>query len=76
MKAHPMPEPERPRLAPAQRRRIARATMLWGGVALTGTTLVGGLAIWHLVRRGRILRESLGDPRPIKPLESPPAKPS
>ena len=69
------PEPAR-RLEPAERRRIARATMLWGGLALSGTTLVGGLAIWHLVRRGRVLRESLAPPRPIAPLDARPVEPS
>lgn len=59
-----------------ERRRIARAATLWGGVTLGGTSLVAALAIWHLVRRGRLIREAAEPPKAIAPLEAPPAGPS
>ncbi len=48
------------------RRGIARATLLWGGVSLSGVGILAGFTIWHLVRRGRVLRGSLGNPRVVK----------
>jgi hypothetical protein len=49
--------------------RVGRAI-----AALLGTTLVtlaalGGLLIWHIMRRGRLIRESLNSPRVVRPLE-------
>ena len=55
------------------RRRVIRATLLWSGVSLSGVGLLAGFTIWHLVRRGRVLRESLGNPRRV---ELPDAAPS
>ena len=51
--------------------RVGRAI-----AALLGTTLVtlaalGGLLIWHIMRRGRLIRESLNSPRVVRPLEPP-----
>ncbi len=57
------------RVAQDDRKRVAQAALLWGGVALSGTTLVAALTVWHLVRRGRVLRASLAPPRPIAPLD-------
>ncbi len=41
----------------AGRRRTARAIGMFAGVSLSGVTLLGGLAIWHLSRRARLIRE-------------------
>lgn len=62
------------RLAPAERRKIAKAATLWGGLVLTGTSLIAGLTIWHLIRRGRLLRDALDPPKPNTPLEVPPGQ--
>ena len=73
-----MKAPERRANTPAGRRRIAGAATLWGILALSGTTILSALAIWHLVRRGRLLRESLGPPKPASALkmELPPSDPA
>ena len=55
------------------RRKIARAATLWGGVTLSGTALVSALAIWHLIRRGRLIRAGAEPPRRIEPMGVPPA---
>ena len=36
------------------------------GTALVSLALIGGLVVWHLVRRGRLLRERLSPPRIIR----------
>ncbi len=57
------------------RRGVARATMLWGMISLSGIVLLAGFTIWHLVRRGRVLRDSLGNPRRAElPDVSPPSR--
>jgi hypothetical protein len=56
---------ERPELKPEERVRIGRAVvglLEWGLVA---TALLGLLALWHLVRRGRVLRANLTQPRSV-----------
>jgi hypothetical protein len=58
-------------LKAARRRKIAYATKLWGLLALSGVGLLSAMAIWHLVRRGRLVRANLGPPRPVRPLEAP-----
>ncbi len=73
---------ERPDLAPRDRSRIGRAVAALLGAGLVATAALGVLAIWHLVRRGRLIRERLGsprdvrlpevDPRPIGPQKPPP----
>ena len=35
------------------------------GTALIAFAAVGGLLIWHIMRRGRLIRERLSDPRVI-----------
>ena len=68
-----MTKSEKPaRTALGDRKRIAQAAMLWGGMALTGIILVAVLTVWHLVRRGRVIRASLAPPRPIAPLDPQP----
>lgn len=47
-----------------RRRKVADALRLFGGVALGGVALLAGFSLWHLIRRGRLLRDRLGPPRP------------
>jgi hypothetical protein len=54
---------ERPDLAPHERSRIGRAVVAVLGMGLVAIAAIGALAIWHLVRRGRLIRESLNPPR-------------
>jgi hypothetical protein len=37
--------------------------MLWGSLALGGIVTLGVFLLWHLLRRGRLLRDSLPPPR-------------
>jgi hypothetical protein len=39
---------------------------LWGGLTLGGVAALGALVIWHLRRRGQLLRERLGPPRVVR----------
>ena len=50
----------------ARRRRVAEALRLWGGIALGGVVLLGALTIWHLKRRGWVVRQGLGHPRDLE----------
>jgi len=52
--------------SPSNRREAAKAVKLWAGVTLSSVSILGALTIWHLVRRGRVLRESLGPPKVVK----------
>ncbi len=36
------------------------------GTALVALAAIGGLVIWHLVRRGRLIRERLAPPRIVR----------
>ena len=47
---------ERPDLKPAERARIGRAVAILLGWGLVASAVLGLLALWHLVRRGRVLR--------------------
>ena len=53
---------ERPDLKPEERVRIGRAAAVLLGWGLVATAVLGLLALWHLVRRGRILRANLSPP--------------
>lgn len=62
------------------RRRVGELARLWGEVTLGGILVVTGLALWHLRRRGRLLRDRLAPPpagpsheagRPRRPDPSP-----
>jgi hypothetical protein len=45
-------------MAKADRDRLARrAARLWGYVTLSGVLTLAVFVIWHLVRRGRLLRD-------------------
>jgi hypothetical protein len=61
----------------AKDRRVREAARLWSYVTLGSIATLGALVIWHLVRRGRLIRERLGPPRNIRlePLERPASKP-
>lgn len=63
----------RPDLKPAERRRIGRVVAILLGWGLAATALLAVLALWHLVRRGRVLRASLPEPRPVSLPEPDPA---
>ena len=50
---------------PEARRRVGRAVVSLLGVGLVSITAIGALLIWHIVRRGRLIQESLGPPRHV-----------
>jgi len=56
---------ERPELKPEERRRIGRALVPLLGWGLAASSLLAALAIWHLIRRGRVLRSNLGSPKTV-----------
>jgi hypothetical protein len=56
---------ERSDLKPEERLRIGRAVVVLLGWGLVATALLGLLALWHLVRRGRVLRANLAPPRSV-----------
>jgi hypothetical protein len=51
---------------PAARRQLGEAVAALLGAALVALAAIGGLVIWHLVRRGRIIRERLGPPKIVR----------
>ena len=61
----PRPLLERPGLKPEERVRIGRAVVVLLGWGLFATAVLGLLALWHLVRRGRALRANLAPPRSV-----------
>ena len=67
----------RPDLPPRDRARIGGAAAALLGSGLVAIVVLGALAIWHLVRRGRLIRERLGSPRDVRlpSVEPPPAGP-
>jgi hypothetical protein len=52
-------------LKPEQRVRIGRAIVGLLGWELVAIAVLGLLALWHLVRRGRVLRANLAQPRSV-----------
>jgi hypothetical protein len=64
---------ERPDLKPEDRKRIGRAVSGLLAAGLVGIAALGVLAIWHLVRRGRLIRERLAPPKPVRLPEVEPA---
>ncbi len=67
---------ERPDLKPADRRRIGRALIPLLGWGLAASALLGFLALWHLIRRGRVLRANLAAPKKVSlPEVGPKAEP-
>ena len=51
---------------PEARRRLGEAVAALLGTALFAMAAIGGLVIWHLVRRGRIIRDRLDPPRIVR----------
>jgi hypothetical protein len=51
---------------PAARKRLAEAVASLLGTALVALAAIGGLVIWHLVRRGRLIRERQAPPRIVR----------
>jgi hypothetical protein len=65
----PGPAPSRLRRLlerPDARRRLARAVASLLGVGIATIGVIGALLIWHLVRRGRLIREGLNPPRAVR----------
>ena len=65
-----MPEPAPGRLRrllerPDARRKVVRAVVSLLGVGIATIGVIGALMIWHLVRRGRLIREGLNPPRVV-----------
>ena len=66
---------ERPELKPEERVRIGKAVVVLLGWGLVATALLGLLALWHLIRRGRALRANLTQPRSVSlPEDDPPPR--
>jgi hypothetical protein len=51
---------------PMARKRLGEAVAALLGTALVALAAIGGLVIWHLVRRGRIIRERLDPPKVVR----------
>jgi hypothetical protein len=56
---------------PEARPRLGRAVAALLGTFLVTIVVFGGLLIWHILRRGRLIRERLNDPRIVR-LPDPP----
>ena len=75
-----MPEPPPSRLRrllqehPDARPRIGGAVASLLGAVLVALAALGALLVWHLIRRGRLIREGLGPPR-VAPLPDLPIEP-
>lgn len=57
-----MPNPEPPGRK-SRGRRVRQAAVLWGTLTLGGVGILSAFVLWHLWRRGRLLRDRLGPPR-------------
>ena len=51
---------------PRERPRFARAVGSLLGAGLVAVGAIGFLVVWHLVRRGRLIREGLSPPRKVR----------
>lgn len=60
-----------PATAGPDRREAARAVRLWAGTTLSSVVILATLAIWHLVRRGRLIQDGLGPAKPSSGLDDP-----
>jgi len=64
---NPTPEPRpNPPPRPAARRHLRRLAATWMGLVLGAVMTLSALILWHLVRRGRLLRENLDPPRVVR----------
>lgn len=61
------PEP-RPH-ARVQDPRVRRLGVIWLELVLGTTALLATLVIWHLIRRGRLIRERLAPPKDARLIE-------
>ena len=50
---------------PDARPKVVRAVGSLLGVGIATIGVIGALVIWHLVRRGRLIREGLNPPRVV-----------
>jgi hypothetical protein len=50
---------------PQARSRLGRAVAVLLGTSLVAVAAFGALVIWHLIRRGRLIRERLNPPRQV-----------
>jgi hypothetical protein len=70
-------EPPRSRLRqildekPEARPRLGKAIAALLGTGLVTLAALGGLLIWHIMRRARLMRERSNPPRSARPLELP-----
>jgi hypothetical protein len=67
----PRPEPPRSELRrllgrPDAAPRVSRAVASLLAASIVAIAVLGALVIWHLVRRGRLIREGLKPPRPVR----------
>jgi hypothetical protein len=67
----PEPEPKRSQLSrlleqPKARDRVRRAVASLLAASVVSIAVLGALLIWHLVRRGRLIRQGLAPPRPVR----------
>lgn len=53
------------RLQPEARHQLGRALATWTALSLATMILLVALVVWHLVRRGRLIRARLGSPRKV-----------
>jgi hypothetical protein len=51
--------------SPEAKRRLARLTATWAALALGSIVTMTALIVWHLIRRGRLIREGLPPPRDV-----------
>jgi len=77
----PEPEPKRSRLRqllerPDARPRVSRAVASLLAASVVSIAVLGVLLIWHLVRRGRLIRQGLHPPRPVRWPALEPGEPS
>jgi hypothetical protein len=56
---------------PKARPRLGKAIAALLGTGLVTLAALCGLLIWHILRRGRLIRERLKPPRVVQPLQPP-----
>jgi hypothetical protein len=66
-----MPDPPPSRLRqlldrPDARKRVSQAVSSLLAVSIVSIGVIGALLIWHVVRRGRLIRDSLRPPRAVE----------
>jgi hypothetical protein len=58
------------------KRRVGRAAATWAVLALGSIVTMTALIVWHLIRRGRLIREGLQPPRKVDLTEVQPSEPA